>query len=45
MAPTLNLNMPNEAKYGWFMRDVAGIVEVLGSVEANYALYKFRRSF
>jgi len=34
-----------EAKYRWFMRNVAEVVNVLESVGANYALYKFRRPF
>jgi hypothetical protein len=34
-----------EAKYRWFMRNVAEVVRILESVEAIYALYKFRRPF
>jgi len=34
-----------EVKYRWFMRNVAEVVNVLESVGANYALYKFRRPF
>jgi len=34
-----------EAKYRWFMRNAAEVVEVLESVGAIYALYKFRRPF
>ena len=34
-----------EAKYRWFIRNVAGVVEVLESTGANYTLYKFRRPF
>ena len=34
-----------EAKYRWFMGNVAEVVEVLESTGANYALYKFRRPF
>jgi hypothetical protein len=34
-----------EAKYRWFMRNVAEVVNVLESVGATYALYKFRRPY
>jgi len=34
-----------EARYRWFMRNVAEVVGVLESVGATYALYKFRRPF
>jgi len=34
-----------EAKYRWFMRNVAEVVRILESVGAIYALYKFRRPF
>jgi hypothetical protein len=34
-----------EARYRWFMRNAAEVVEVLESVGADYALYKFRRPF
>jgi hypothetical protein len=34
-----------EARYRWFMRNMAEVVVVLESVGATYALYKFRRPF
>jgi hypothetical protein len=34
-----------EARYRWFMRNTAEVIEVLEDVGATYALYKFRRPF
>jgi len=34
-----------EARYRWFMRNTAEVIEVLEGVGATYALYKFRRPF
>jgi hypothetical protein len=32
-----------EARYRWFMRNAAEVVETLNGVEVNYALHKFRK--
>jgi len=34
-----------EARYMWFVRNVAEVVEVLNGVGVNYALHKFRKPF
>jgi hypothetical protein len=34
-----------EARYRWFMKNTAEVIEVLEGVGATYALYKFRRPF